>query len=228
MDYREYPPPPSLAGLIKARWTLAGDGAAGDWIARQATPDGCVEIIRRLAGRSRWDGDQPAAFAVGLIEKPEPFEISGDARFEGLRLWPWAWPLVDGPPLAALRGRWLPFEAPDLAAIAGRLVEAAALNEIGHAILKAGSVAEMAAATRMSPRALQRWFAARVGLPPRRYLRLLRFQRAFETVPGQPSLAGHAAEQGFADQAHMAREFRALAGVPATRARRAAMGPFLP
>ena len=79
----------------------------------------------------------------------------------------------------------------------------------------------------MSPRTLQRWFARHVGLPPRRYLRLLRFHKAFEQVPAQPSLADHAAAQGYADQAHMARDFRAMAGVPAKQARRSAKGPFL-
>src|SRR5688572_26779387 len=78
MDYREVPPPPALEGLVKVRWTLAGSGAADTWVAQQAVPDGCVEIITRLAGRSRWDGDQPERFAVGLIERPEGFEISGD------------------------------------------------------------------------------------------------------------------------------------------------------
>ena len=57
-------------------------------------------------------------------------------------------------------------------------------------------------------------------MPPRRYLRLLRFQKAFERSRAAESLAGHAADQGFADQAHMAREFRAMAGVPAKQARR--------
>ena len=79
----------------------------------------------------------------------------------------------------------------------------------------------------MSPRSLQRWFARHIGLPPRRYLMLLRFHKAFEQVPEQPSLADHAAAQGYADQAHMARDFRAMAGVPAREARRAAKGPFL-
>ncbi|HTU11667.1 MAG TPA: helix-turn-helix domain-containing protein [Allosphingosinicella sp.] len=227
MDYREHPPAPALQGLIKVRWTLAGGGNADTWAAQQAVPDGCVEIITRHAGRSRWGDDQPARFAVGLIERPESFEISGDARFEGLRLWPWAWPLVGDRPLAELRGRWLPFDGPEPGEIEARLAAAPDLAAIGRAILGAATVAEMGRAAGMSPRTLQRWFAARVGLPPRRYLRLLRFQKAFAEVPAQPSLADHAAAQGYADQAHMARDFRAMAGVPARQARRSAKGPFL-
>jgi len=227
MDYRETPPPPHLDGLIKARWTLAGAGAAGDWIAQQATPDGCVEIIHRSAGRSRWHGDQPERFAVGLAERPEAFEISGDSRFGGIRLWPWAWALVGDPPLAAMRGRWLPYDGPDFAEVERRLAAAPALNAIGRAIVAADSVEAMAAGTGMRPRTLQRWFGTYVGLPPRRYLRLIRFQKAFEQIPSQASLADHAAAQGFADQAHMARAFRELAGVPAKQARRTARGPFL-
>ena len=222
MDYCEHPPEPHLAGLIKARWTLAGGGAGGEWLAQQAVPDGCVEIIRRTAGRSRWGGDQPGMFAVGLIERPEGFEISGDARFEGLRLWPWAWPLVSDIPLDEMRGRWIPYDGPrDLPAAP------AGLNAIGEAIIAATSVEEMVAGTGMAPRTLQRWFARHVGLPPRRYLRLLRFHKAFEEVPGQDSLAGHAAASGFADQAHMAREFRSLTGLPPSLAKSRARGPVV-
>jgi AraC-like DNA-binding protein len=158
---------------------------------------------------------------VGLIERPEAFSVSGDSRFEGLRLWPWAWHLMSDVPLEAMRGRWIdyrgPFEIPHDPALAAT----------GRAIVAVGSVGEMGERTGMSPRTLQRWFARHVGLPPRRYLRLLRFQKAFERVPGEASLAVQAAEQGFADQAHMAREFRAMAGVPAKQARRSARGPFL-
>jgi AraC-like DNA-binding protein len=227
MDYREDPPPQALEGLIKVRWTLRGHGAATEWFAQQAVPDGCVEIITRLAGRSRWASDQPDRFAVGLNERPEAFEISGDAAFEALRLWPWAWPLVGDRPLAELRGHWLPYEGPTLEQIEQRLVKAPDLAAIGRAILGAATVGEVLEATGMSPRCLQRWFARHVGLPPRRYLKLLRFHKAFEQVPEQLSLADHAAAQGYADQAHMARDFRAMAGVPAKEARRTARGPFL-
>lgn len=227
MDYRELAPPPHLAGLVKCRWTLDAGGAPGDWIEQRATPDGCVEIIRRLAGRSRWDGDQPESFAVGLAERPAAFAISGDARFDGMRLWPWAWALVGGPPLAAMRGRWLPYEGPGFEAVERLLAAAPALAATGRAIAGASSVAEMGRAAAMRPRTLQRWFARNVGLPPRRYLRLLRFQKAFEEVGAGDSLASQAAERGFADQAHMAREFRDMAGLPAGAARRSARGPFL-
>lgn len=227
MDYRETPPPPHLAGLVKARWTLRADGAPDNWLPQQATPDGCVEIIRRLHGGSRWDGDQPASFVVGLVDRPQPFEISGDAAFEALRLWPWAWSAIGAIPLSALRGRWAAWDAPAFGAIEARLGAEPALAAIGTALLAAPTVAAMGEATTMPPRTLQRWFTRHVGLPPRVWLRLRRFQTAFESLPGEPSLAGHAAARGYADQAHMARDFRALAGVPATAARRRGRGPFL-
>jgi AraC-like DNA-binding protein len=233
VDYREHAPPPALAGLIKCFWTLDGGGSAGAWIEQQATPDGCVEVIRRLAGQSRWDGDQPESFAVGLVGAPAGFAISGDTRFAAIRLWPWAWELVAGISPAGMWGRWVPFahplvEAlPDFEVAARRFPSDEALNAIGAALVGAGSVQAMGRAAGMGPRRLQRWFARNVGVPPRHYLRLRRFQKAFEQVPGAASLADHAAAQGFADQAHMAREFREMAGVPATEARRTARGPFL-
>lgn len=227
MDYRETPPPVPLAGLVKTRWTLEAGGAADEWLPQHATPDGCIEIIRRICGRSRWDGDQPASFVVGLVDRPQLFEISGDAAFEALRLWPWAWSVIGDVAPAALHGRWQAIPLPDFAAIEARLSAATGMGRIGAALIAAPSVAAMSAATGMNPRALQRWFAHHVGVPPRAFLRLLRFQSAFETLPGEASLAGHAAAQGFADQAHMARAFRTLAGVPATTARRRGRGPFL-
>ena len=227
MDYRETPLPPPLAGLVKARWTLAADGAADEWLPQQATPDGCIEVIRRTRGRSRWGCAQSASFVVGLVDRPQPFEISGDAAFEALRLWPWAWKLIGDIPLAALHGRWQAIPSPDFAGIQTRLAATPELAAIGRAIVAATSVAAMGEATGMNPRAQQRWFASHVGMAPRQYLRLLRFQGAFATLPGESTLADHAADRGFADQAHMARDFRTLAGVSARTASRRARGPFL-
>src|SRR5207237_1242027 len=103
---REVPPPPALQGWVKAFWSLQGTGSPDEWISQQATPDGCVEVIRRTQGRSRWAGEQPQSFAVGLIDAPTAFEISGDSAFAAVRLWPWAWSLLDDRPLRAIRNRW--------------------------------------------------------------------------------------------------------------------------
>lgn len=242
MDYREHSAGDALRGLVKTFWTLDAGGTPGEWMTHQAVPDGCVELIRRIEGRSSWGGEQPSCFAVGIIDRPTGFSVSGDSRFAAARLWPWAWQLLSEVPLAQMRGRWVEAAEPELAAICAALPDfvraderlaavlgpAARLRTVGAALTRAQSVEEMCSAAGMTPRTLQRWFGRHVGMPPRRYLRMLRFQNAFAQVPGQPSLADHAAASGFADQAHMAREFRALADTPPGRARSTARGPFLP
>lgn len=233
MDYCEHPPPSSLAGLVKAFWHLDGNADPESWIDHQATPDGCVEIIARLQGRSRWGTQQPPVFVTGLIDAPISFAFSGDARFVAARLWPWTWSLLGDPPLARIRNDWAPVAAPAFRTVAdaeawlSERIAGHPAAETGKALLQARSVAEMNALTGMAPRALQRWFARHVGTPPRRYLTLLRFQNAFDGMAETRSLAVHAADHGFADQAHMARSFRSLAGVPASEARTRAKGPFL-
>ncbi len=233
MDYAEHPPPAGLAGLVKAFWQLEGRGNPGAWIDHQATPDGCVEIIARLDGRSRWGAEQPSLFVTGLIEAPIGFAFTGDARFVAARLWPWAWSLLGAPRLNDIRNGWAPIAAPSFASVdeAGAVLSERLAGHpiaaVGEALIRSRSVAEMRALTGMAPRALQRWFARHVGLPPRRYLALLRFQNAFGDMADTRSLADHAADHGFADQAHMARSFRSLAGVPASQARARAKGPFL-
>jgi AraC-like DNA-binding protein len=241
MDYREYPPLPALAGLTKAHWTLDAAGEAGDWIEHEAVPDGCVELIRRLSGQSRWGEEQPEFFAVGIGTSPATFEVSGDARFAAIRLWPWTWTWLSAVPLAAMRDRWIEVREPAVRDLAALLPDRAAADaalvakldieaperEVFEAVLKASSVAEIRRRSGLGPRALQRWFERHVGMPPSRYLRVLRFHNAFSEAAGTGSLAEQAADHGFADQAHMAREFRALAGAPASEARRKAKGPFL-
>lgn len=58
-------------------------------------------------------------------------------------------------------------------------------------------------------------FTREVGLTPKRYGRVLRFQRAVQLLGGAPGtpLAQLAFEAGYSDQPHLAREFRELAGL---------------
>jgi AraC-like DNA-binding protein len=67
-----------------------------------------------------------------------------------------------------------------------------------------------------SPRYLQRRLLTETGLTPKAAARVIRFDRARRVLQRQPGvrLAGLAAECGYYDQAHLAREFRELAGCP--------------
>ncbi|MFR9801305.1 helix-turn-helix domain-containing protein [Pseudonocardia sp. RS010] len=107
-------------------------------------------------------------------------------------------------------------------------------------VRRAGGVgiAELAAGTGWSRRHLLDRFRAQVGLAPKTAARVLRFERAAGLVVGggpfgtpgpRQDLASVAAECGYADQAHLTREFRALAGVTPTAYRCAfVQDPALP
>jgi AraC-like DNA-binding protein len=85
------------------------------------------------------------------------------------------------------------------------------------------AVGELADALGLSERQLLRRFTASVGYGPRTLARVLRFRR-FLALLSDPSarawdLARLAAESGFADHAHLARECGALAGLTPSRLR---------
>jgi AraC-like DNA-binding protein len=161
--------------------------------------------------------------------------LAGGSRFLGLRFWPWGWNALGRIPVRSFAGRWQPVrghETPlDLdeafARIPADLLDPGC-KALAAAILASRSVAELGERSGRSPRWLQRWFEREIGLPPRTYLRLLRFQESFRGLPSaRGTLADHAAEHGFADQAHMAREYRQLTGWSASAARGRAKPPFL-
>lgn len=76
------------------------------------------------------------------------------------------------------------------------------------------SSAQMAQELSMSSRSFQRLWNDVVGLQPRRYVQLMRFHRALEMIEAGVALKEVAAECGFSDQAHMARQIRSIADVP--------------
>jgi len=80
-------------------------------------------------------------------------------------------------------------------------------------------VTEIARELGISSRQLQRRFLSAVGMPPKRFFRVLRFARVWQFASMQPreTWASLAAEHGYADQAHLIREFRAFGAEPPTR-----------
>ncbi|NUQ88662.1 MAG: AraC family transcriptional regulator, partial [Glycomyces artemisiae] len=75
----------------------------------------------------------------------------------------------------------------------------------------------LARALGFSERQLRRRVAAAFGYGPKTLEQILRFRRA--TAAGERGWARTAAEEGYADQAHLARQVRRWSGVPPTRLR---------
>jgi AraC-like DNA-binding protein len=77
------------------------------------------------------------------------------------------------------------------------------------------SVGEAAGRMGISTRQLERRFRALVGLSPKRFERIRRFQRVFQAIErGGMAWAGAAADCRYFDQAHLVRDFREFAGEP--------------
>jgi AraC-like DNA-binding protein len=91
-------------------------------------------------------------------------------------------------------------------------------------------VADVAAQVGWSERHLGERFRAETGLGPKEAARVVRFDRARRLLAARvgsgraPDLAGLAAAGGFADQAHLTREWRAFSGLSPTGWLRAELG----
>jgi AraC-like DNA-binding protein len=84
------------------------------------------------------------------------------------------------------------------------------------------SVQRVVQASGYSHRTVLTLFRQSVGLTPKAYGRVLRFQRVLEHVSSGTALAELAIAAGYSDQAHFSREFKAFAGVTPTEYRHSA------
>jgi AraC-like DNA-binding protein len=77
-----------------------------------------------------------------------------------------------------------------------------------------GSVASMVQKTGFSARRIEYLFRDHIGLPPKLFIRLARFQRALAMARVDPSYTWSriAAQSGYFDQAHLLRDAHAIAG----------------
>lgn len=180
---------------------LRATGGAADVVGVQFRPGGAAALLGGAAGETGEAGDGGVALAdfpggwAALRERlgaePEPLR-----RLALLA--------------AALEGRARAAE-PDrlVATVLAALHASPELPRIESLRSLAGL-----GATRFTAR-----FHAAVGLTPKRYARLLRFNRALEVLaaPAPAPLAELALRCGYADQAHFTNEFRRLAGVPPSR-----------
>lgn len=252
--YREHLPSPVLAPYVRCYWTLRGRAEAPT--TRRVVPDACQDILFRFAGpgdggphlavgtmtRPLPVRDEDDADYLGVRFHPwgaRPFlglparELT-DHRVPLGAVWGPAAEVSER--LAALppgRDRLRTLERALLSRIrnAGEGPDAAVRAAVGR--LEAGpggvAVSELARLAGLGRRQLGRRFLDAVGIPPSVAARIVRFQGALSRLHARPGLclSRLALEAGYCDQAHLTREFRALAGEPpgAYRRRRGLRAP---
>lgn len=234
-SYRELAPPPALEALVACTW-VSHDGEV------RVLPDACADVVLSggrllVAGPATTETTAPAT--PGQLRVGVRFRVGAAGAALGL---PAAELRDQGVPLAELWGpdaRRLEARvaaAPDaraaLLALIGGLARRLppperADHEVRRAALAlarphhghdddAATVAASARVAGLSERQLRRRFERAVGYGPATLARVLRFQRFLHharAAAGAP-LARLAADAGYADQAHLARECRRLSGLP--------------
>jgi AraC-like DNA-binding protein len=231
--YLEVAPAARLRPFVECLWvhSISSPEPAAD---RRILPDGRIDLV--------WIPELGTLIA-GPQSRYTSRPVGPPLRAFGARFHPGAAYALLRVPASELVDAYLPLEAiePALAArldvrLAGardrREAFAALEAELGRSldglaepdpVLRAATrllggassgVAEVASRVYVSERQLERRFAERVGYGPKTFQRIMRFQRALRQLRGADAgLARAAAHAGYADQAHLSRESRRLAGL---------------
>jgi AraC-like DNA-binding protein len=216
--YREVAPPAWAREAIVCFWMRRGDGRAV-----RVIPDGSTDIVWREGAGATIAGPDTGAW----ISKTAPGGLIVGARFRagaGQAL---------GIPLEELRNLRIPLDALGLDLHGELDQEAAAPEAVARLALRLAAatppdpavqeaarllrdperrVEEIASALGFSDRQLRRRFLVTVGYGPKTLQRILRMRRFLDSASAD-GLARGALAAGYADQAHLTREVRALTGL---------------
>jgi AraC-like DNA-binding protein len=237
--YRAIRAAPDLAGDVECLWELAGPAAL---LHEPIFPDGRAEIVLHLTPPPRARGHhapQPRLMVAGQMHAAVHLEAGGFIHVVGVRFTALGARRWLQAPMHLFTDRFLPLSdvRPEIASrLEAAVGESQPLHAVEHALretMRAVAVPEavrwaVAAAMRSggrigvealargagcSRRQLERQFLDQVGLTPKAMLQAARLQRALAGLRTGAGAARVAAACGFADQAHLSREIRRVAGV---------------
>lgn len=215
--YREWAPPAALAPLVECLWTRT----CGSDDEFRIIPDGASDVIwRRGSG----------TIIVGPDTTARAYRRTDGELLIGMRFRPGAGGGAIGVPLDELLDQQVDAREIDRAfdldadlppaTVMARLLRAATGRQADPIVMAAaprvarGDLTALAREFAISERQLRRRFHAAVGYGPGRLARVLRFRRFLSLLDGgRDDLAGLAFDAGYADQAHLTRESRRLAGL---------------
>jgi AraC-like DNA-binding protein len=241
VHFRRHLPTPALRPWVEHYWLI--DWALSEPFEQRVVPHPAVNVVFRR------DGDGPEAGEVaGVGLDLFRITLAGAGQVCGVQFRPGGFRPFWRRPVAELTGRRLPLpirrlEPPDGQVCTGsdtercrtldtlltgwtpepdpaaeEAVRLAEAIRVDRTVLR---VDDFAARHDVPVRRLQRLFTEYVGAGPKWVIRRYRLQEAVEQAAGGPlDWAGLAADLGYSDQAHLVRDFTAVAGVsPAAYAR---------
>jgi AraC-like DNA-binding protein len=232
------------ASCLVVRRVTPAPGAPALQATVHANPHACLNVI--VHGEVSCDGQAlPRAFVCGPLTAPLDTQVPVDVQSASLVFRPWllAPVLRVRPPdladgvlnLAQIRSPAVSrlvdactaacvnaAHVPALWDIVDALFGSVAPPQLAFDELLADGVLAAAVACGVSERHYRRRFVDAMGLAPAQWVRLARWERALpELLAGTaPPLGELAAGAGYADQAHLTRDTRALAGTPPARLQR--------
>jgi AraC-like DNA-binding protein len=220
VGYRELDPPAALADRFVCGWIRDVDEPSTG----RVLPDGCVDVVWR-------DGSVSIA---GPDTGPVLVPLRAGETLVGVRLHVGEAAAL-GVAAHELRDSRVPLDAlwRDAGEVAERVAEsgdrvATLEREVARRLRQAGDplvaeavgglaqgadVGELSGRLGVSERRLQRRFRDHVGYAPKVLQRVMRLRRFMALAAGGGALAELAAAGGYADQAHLTRECRALTGL---------------
>jgi AraC-like DNA-binding protein len=231
-EYRQHAPPECLRSAVECFWTVETQESIPEY---PVLPDGCLDFVYSPSAGLQ---------IVGAMTHARNFKLASGERQFGVRFRPGMALGFAGAPGSETIDQVLPLEnfwgakgrrLADQIADAKSSTQAFALFEAqlvdpsepdlvqqvaAYIVDRSGQarVDDLAFQAGMSARQLRRLFVEQIGLTPKHFCRVIRFQHSLARMreTGRGDLTNVALDCGYYDQAHFINEFREFSGFSPT------------
>jgi AraC-like DNA-binding protein len=243
MIYKQVKPHPALADYIDAFWTTTSDEKKV--LSEKIFPDGCVDIILNLGDDFKTDNEtfnvkNGNVYLVGTMKHFKKFEMKPETKLVGIRFKPAAFSsFYKFTSLHQITDLTVEFEkklSPDVKQIISKSTEYLNqffINKLAqpkHILLPVIAdiknhkgqinVNELTKRHFTTTKQLERNFKQYVGISPKEFINLVRFQFVLPVIQNKSSersLLEIAFEHGYYDHSHLTNEVKRYTGVAPTQ-----------
>jgi AraC-like DNA-binding protein len=238
MQYKEIKPCTSLAPYIHSFWELRGDENDEQWV--RNFPDGCAGLVMNLGADCLTDNgavsiEYGKTYAVGAMTCYKDSFIGADTHLLGVCLKPATFGnFYTYAPQYEFIDQTIEFERSDSFSIDGVLADP--FRYLNHFFLERNNsdksllsviedihsenglltIQQLAKRNHITIRQLERNFKRDVGIPPKEYSNIIRFQKALNLIKNldvDQSLLDIAIRCGFYDHSHLTNEIKRKTGI---------------